>query len=197
MKTPELNEQYWTGKYIEQSTGWDLGALSPPIKDYADQLTNKELSILIPGAGNAYEAEYLFKQGFKKLVVLDVSLEPLKNFQKRIPEFQSEQLIHQNFFDHQGQYDLIIEQTFFCALSPSLRERYAEKMYHLLGRGGKLAGVLFDFPLTEEGPPFGGSREAYVDTFSKYFRVKTLDRCFNSVKPRLGRELFIIFEKKN
>jgi len=174
-----------------------MGALSPPIKAYADQLANKQMSILIPGAGNAYEAEYLFKQGFKDLVVLDVSLEPLKNFQKRVPEFPAQQLIHQNFFDHQGKYDLIIEQTFFCALSPALRERYAQKMSNLLNKGGKLAGVLFDFPLTEQGPPFGGSSEAYLETFSKYFQVKTLDRCFNSVKPRLGRELFIIFEKKN
>ena len=189
MKKPELDEQFWTDKYLDQSTGWDLGALSPPVKAYADQLLDKDISILIPGAGNAYEAEYL--------VVLDVSAEPLKNFQRRNPEFPSEQLVHQNFFDHQGKYDLIIEQTFFCALSPSLRGRYVEKMHGLLGQGGKLAGLLFDFPLTEQGPPFGGSLEEYTAAFSKYFAIKTMDRCFNSVKPRLGRELFIIFEKKN
>ena len=66
----------------------------------------------------------------------------------------------------------------------------------MLNKGGKLVGLLFDFPLTEEGPPFGGSLEEYKNTFSKQFNIKILETSFNSIKPRLGRELFIIFEKK-
>ncbi len=72
MKKVELNEQFWTQKYKDQQMGWDLGSLSPPIQYYVDQLTNKDMAILIPGAGNAYEAEYLFKQGFTKVFVLDI-----------------------------------------------------------------------------------------------------------------------------
>ncbi|HXH19987.1 MAG TPA: hypothetical protein VNJ07_12995 [Chitinophagales bacterium] len=30
-------------------------------------------------------------------------------------------LIHRDFFKHQGRYDLIIEQTFFCAINPKPR----------------------------------------------------------------------------
>ncbi len=104
-----------------RETGWDLGAVSPPIKAYIDQLNDKNISILIPGAGNAYEAAYLFEQGFKNITVLDLAIKPLKNLKERVPDFPEHQLLHQNFFDHKGQYDLIIEQTFFCALDPSLR----------------------------------------------------------------------------
>ena len=60
----KLNENFWNNKYINNETGWDLKAPSTPLKEYIDQLENKNIRILIPGCGNAYEAEYLLKQGF-------------------------------------------------------------------------------------------------------------------------------------
>ena len=53
-------KNYWTNRYSKAKTGWDIGYPSTPLKTYFDQLENKDLRILIPGAGNAYEAEYLF-----------------------------------------------------------------------------------------------------------------------------------------
>lgn len=91
---------------------------------------------------------------------------------------------------------MIIEQTFFCALNPSLRNKYAKKMNELLHPKGKIIGLLFQFPLTEDGPPFGGSENEYVKLFSNNFKIKTLETAYNSIKPREGRELFFIFEKK-
>ena len=105
-------------------------------------------------------------------------------------------LIHDDFFNHTGTYDLIIEQTFFCALQPSLRPNYVAKMYDLLSKKGKVSGLLFNFPLTEEGPPFGGSQEEYINLFSNAFSIKTLDIAYNSIKPRANKELFFTFEKK-
>ena len=37
---------------------------------------------------NAYEAEYLFNQGFKNVFVMDISALPLRNFKERNPNFQ-------------------------------------------------------------------------------------------------------------
>lgn len=197
MENPNFDQAFWSSKYQEGETGWDMGEVSPPIKAYIDQLDNKEISILIPGAGNAYEAAYLFEKGFVNVTVLDLAKEPLDNFKKRVPEFPNEKLIQQNFFDHEGSYDLIIEQTFFCALDPSLRMNYINKMKSLLKDNGKLVGLLFDFRLSDEGPPFGGDADAYSLAFQKEFNLKTLAPCYNSIKPRAGKELFIIFEKTN
>lgn len=197
MKNQVLNEAFWSEKYQSGDMGWDIGAVSPPIQGYIDQLNDKKLSILIPGAGNAYEAAYLFEQGFKNITVVDIAKEPLKNLKNRIPEFPERQLIQQDFFEHKGQYDLIIEQTFFCALDPSLRVSYIDKMQSLLKPGGKLVGLLFDFRLDSVSPPFGGTKDAYTIDFEKHFKFNTFEPCFNSIKPRQGRELFIIFEKKN
>ena len=192
----KFDSQYWTAKYEANQLGWDMGLVSPPLKEYADQLFNKEISILIPGAGNSYEAEYLHNIGFSNVDVLDISPAPLENLRSRIPDFPQERLIRSDFFEWQKSYDLILEQTFFCAIEPRLRKAYVKKMHELLNPKGKLVGLFFDFPLTESGPPFGGSFEEYTNSFEKWFHIQVLERCYNSIKPRSGNELFLIFEKK-
>jgi thiopurine S-methyltransferase len=191
---------FWSQRYQAQSTGWDIGYPSTPIKEYVDQLTDKNIKILIPGAGNAYEAEYIFQQGFTQLYVLDIAKEPLVAFAERNPAFPQEHLLHGNFFEQEGQYDLIIEQTFFCSFPPTAdnRHNYAQKMYELLKPGGKLVGLWFDFPLTGdmEKRPFGGSKAEYLNYFEPLFEVITLERAHNSIPPRAGNELFGIFKKK-
>ena len=195
MKT-KFNKEFWEKKYSNDETGWDIGYASTPLTNYFDQLTNKDLKILIPGGGNSYEAEYLFENGFKNVFVIDIALQPLANLKKRFPDFPENHLIQDDFFNHDIHYDLIVEQTFFCALNPSLRENYVDKMHSLLNKNGKLVGLLFDFELTEEGPPFGGDLIEYIQLFYSKFEIKVFEKCHNSIKQRQGREFFFIFEKK-
>ena len=186
---------YWEERYQKGETGWDAGKITTPIKEYIDQLTDKNIKILIPGAGNGYEFDYLIEKGFKNVYVIDIAETPLENIKKRKPEFASH-LLHADFFSLETKFDLILEQTFFCALPPAMRPQYVEKMAELLLPKGKLAGLLFDFPLTNEGPPFGGSKEEYINRFSPKFEIKKLERAYNSIKPRENKELFFIFEVK-
>lgn len=190
-----LNKEYWEERYKSATTNWDIGEISTPLKAYIDQLKDKNSRILIPGAGNAYELDYLIENGFQNVFVLDYAKHPLDAIIKRNKSLKKH-LIHDNFFNHTGTYDLIIEQTFFCALQPSLRPNYVDKMYDLLSKKGKISGLLFNFPLTKEGPPFGGSQEEYVNLFSNTFSIKTLDNAYNSIKPRVNKEFFFTFEKK-
>jgi hypothetical protein len=192
-----LSDQYWNNRYETNDFGWDIGAVSEPLKKYIEQLDNKNFKILIPGAGNAYEAEFLFNLGFKNVYVLDFAENPLKNLKQRLPDLSNRQLIKQDFFEHQGQYDLIIEQTFFCAINPTLRARYAKHMYSLLASNGKIVGLLFNDVLNTDKPPFGGNKEDYEKLFNKIFDIKKMEPCYNSIKPREGRELFVIMEKRN
>lgn len=190
------NKEYWNKRYIDGLTQWDLGHPSRPIVEFYKSLSNKDLKILIPGAGNAYEAEFLWNRGFKNLFILDIAYTPLKDFKKRIQGFEDFRLIHSNYFKHTGEYDLIIEQTFFCALNPCLREQYATHTNKLLKPSGMIAGVLFNFPLTEKGPPFGGNAQVYQNLFNSNFHIRKLETCYNSEPKRSGKELFFIFEKK-
>jgi thiopurine S-methyltransferase len=190
-----LDGDYWATRYKENRIKWDIGEVSTPIKEYINQLKDKSLKILIPGSGNSYEAEYLHDQGFSNVFVVDIAREPLDNLKNRIPSFPKEHLLQKDFFDLNLQFDLILEQTFFCALNIDLRQKYAEKMKELLKTNGKLVGLFFNFELTKSGPPFGGSQEEYKDLFQPYFEILKLENCYNSITPRSGNELFFIFKK--
>ena len=186
-----LDENYWDNRYRDNEIQWDLGTVSPPLKAYIDSLEDKSLHILIPGAGNAHEAEYLHQLGFTHVFIVDLSQTALNNFSARVPSFPKEHLIHLNFFDLEQTFDLILEQTFFCALNPELRPKYVQQMNRCLNANGTLAGVLFGVDFESDGPPFGGTNEEYESLFSKGFSKVAIAPCYNSVSPRMGRELFI------
>ncbi len=193
MKT-DLNADYWSERYKNEETGWDIGGPSTPLKEYIDQLKNKELKILIPGCGNAYEAEYLFNLGFKNVFIVDLSSIPLNNFKERVPNFPLSQLINGDFFELDEKFDLILEQTMFCAIEPTLRMAYAKKSSELLVEGGKLVGVLFNREF-QGGPPFGGNVSEYHTYFSSNFSKVSMEECYNSIKPRQDSEVFLICQK--
>jgi thiopurine S-methyltransferase len=182
---------YWEEKYAAQQTGWDTGGPATPFVEFFKSLSNKDLSILIPGCGRGYEGELLHTLGFKNVFLLDVTEAARQDFLARVPTFPAENFVVGDFFTHNHSYDLILEQTFFCALEPALRPRYAQKMHELLKPAGQLVGVLFTFPLTDVGPPFGGSTDEYRTYFELLFTIKTLEACSNSIAPRLGNEVFI------
>jgi len=193
----DFDNEFWDSNYSEGKPGWDIGYISTPLKEYFDQLTVKNIDILIPGAGNAYEAEYLFEKGFENVYIIDWSKKAAESFLKRYQGFPKENIYIENFFEHKGKYDRVIEQTFFCAIHPSGRKRYAEKANELLKPGGKLVGLLFNDKLFEDKPPYGGTKEEYATYFKPYFNFKVYETAHNSIKPRAGRELFINFVKKD
>lgn len=192
MQGKTTSGDYWNDLYNKNETGWDIGFPSPPIKEYVDQLQDKHLPILIPGCGNAYEAEYLLAQGFTEVTLIDIAPSLTAALESKFKEELGKRvkIITGDFFDHEGSYRLILEQTFLSALDPSLRTKYIDKMHSLLVKGGHLAGVLFN-KLFEEGPPYGGTAQEYKLLFAKGFKIKKLELCYNSIERRKGSELFI------
>lgn len=187
-----LSADYWNERYKKKETGWDIGFVSTPLKTYIDQINRKDISILIPGGGNSYEAAYLLANGFTNITVIDfapVVAERLCHQFK--PYGNAVSVICGDFFELAGSYDLILEQTFFCAIDPALRKAYAEKMHALLNPGGKLVGLLFNRSF-ENSPPFGGDEKEYRDLFSPYFTISKMEPSYNSIPQRSGNELFFI-----
>jgi len=191
-----LDAAFWEDNYQQENTPWDLGGVSPALKEYVDRIANKDLSILIPGAGSAYEAIYLHRAGFTQVYVCDWAPSAFQYIRNEASDFPEEHLIVGDFFKLYLQVDLILEQTFFCAIAPELRGAYAEKTAGLLTAGGKLAGLLFAFPFEQEGPPFGGTKEEYERLFAPHFHILHLAISEASIKPRAGRELFIELQKR-
>ncbi len=187
-----LDDEYWSNRYETDDAAWDVGIISTPLKEYIDQLTDKNISILIPGCGNSYEAAYLLQQGFTNITVVDISSTLCKIISIKFAEYIGKGLniVCGDFFELNASYHLVLEQTFFCAFDTSLRNAYAKKMHQLLKPGGKIVGVLFNREF-EGGPPFGGSEEEYRKLFQPYFTVVLMEACYNSILPRKGKEIFV------
>lgn len=190
-----LDQDYWDAQYQAGTTGWDIGTVSPAIQRYVEGLTDKNMRILIPGSGNSYEAVFLARLGFQQITVIDIAPTVTKTLKESFHQFPQINVITGDFFDHQGQYDLILEQTFFCALPPTMRQRYVYKMWHLLAENGILAGLLFDREF-ESGPPFGGSMKEYEALFFPAFVPKKWAPSEDSVTERKDSEIFMELRKE-
>jgi len=134
--------EYWNRSYRTGQLGWDIGYVSTPLKDYFDQLTDQSIRILVPGAGNGWEVEYLHNLGFRNSYLLDFSPLAIESFKKRFTGFPNSHIYNEDFFKHRGQYDLIVELAFFSSLPKTRREDYVNQMYRLLKAGGKYVGLL-------------------------------------------------------
>jgi SAM-dependent methyltransferase len=194
-ETP-LDQNYWNERWEKDDTGWDIGHASPAITDYMKQYPYKNASILIPGCGNAYEAQYLVDNGFTDITLIDIAPNAVDLIKVKFSNTPQVKVLCEDFFKHQGAYDLIIEQTFFCAIPPSRRKEYAEKTASLLNEDGKIIGVLFDKQFNQPFPPFGGCPCEYKPIFEKHFTIKKMDMCYNSIPPRAESEVFINLIKK-
>lgn len=192
----KLDENYWEERWINEKTSWDIGYSSPAIEEYILQYPNKEASILIPGCGNAYEVEFLWNRGFSNITVLDISTTPVQILRDKYQGKKGVTVTCEDFFNHQGKYDLIIEQTFFCALHPDFRPQYVNKMHGLLNKGGRIIGVLFNRVFEKDGPPFGGSVLEYQNLFNNDFEIQKMEECYNSIEARKGSEVFINLKKQ-
>ena len=137
MTANELNSIYWDKRYQEGTTGWDLGAANPVLFDYVINNCARDMRILVPGAGKAHEVAALWKAGYTNVYAADIAPSAKEEFLKFIPDFPAENYLITDFFELSESFDLILEQTFFCAIDPTLRERYVNQVHHLLSTTGE------------------------------------------------------------
>ncbi|PGH15351.1 hypothetical protein AJ79_02517 [Helicocarpus griseus UAMH5409] len=70
----------------------------------------------------------------------------------------------------EGEFDLIYDYTFFCALNPVLRPKWALRMTQLLAPSPHGNLICLEFPTAKDpaaqGPPFGSPPAAYMEHLS-------------------------------
>lgn len=191
-----LDQNYWNERWQKNETGWDMGQASPAITEYMAQYHDKNAAILIPGCGNAYEAEFLIGNGFTNITLIDIAPKAVEALKEKFADKTQINVLCEDFFNHQGSYDLIIEQTFFCAIPPARRIEYSKKTASILNGNGKIIGVLFDKQFNQPFPPFGGCPCEYKPVFEPHYFIKTMDECYNSIPSRANSEVFINLIKK-
>ena len=199
MKENSLDNSFWNIRYQNNQTGWDLGEISNPIKKWFDNQENKKINILIPGEGKGHEVKYGFENGFRNIFYMDFSSRAADLFKEICPGFPKDQILTGDFFSLKKPlfFDVIIEQTFFCAIDPVLRPNYVEKTNEILKENGKIIGLLFNREFDTNGPPFGGTEKEYRGLFNSKFNFKKFENSLLSSLPRKEYEFWIELIKKN
>jgi len=191
----DASKDFWNSRWETGQTGWDIGAPAPAFTTYFSDLSHKNAAVLIPGCGSGHEAEFLLSIGFTNITVIDIAPKAIAILNEKFRNNPNIKILCGDFFQHEGSYDYIVEQTFFCAIDPNLRHAYVSHTHQLLRPNGKIIAILFDRSF-EGGPPFGGSKEEYIQLFTPNFNVLSLELNQQSITQRMGTELFGVFEKK-
>mmetsp|Transcript_45780 Transcript_45780/g.53576 ORF Transcript_45780/g.53576 Transcript_45780/m.53576 type:complete len:241 (-) Transcript_45780:224-946(-) len=154
-------EKIWSGG-LEKGSRFDAAGVSLPLKAELKERNHAErtgMSALIPGSGRAYDALALAEHGFASVTAVDLSPAACEAAREEISK--SEEIVRDridvrcgDFFEIEGQFDFIWDNTFLCALDPSARERWARQMKALLAPGGELITCVFPIGEREGGPPF-------------------------------------------
>lgn len=171
-----LTRDYWQGRFIANDTPWELGHPSRALLEAFDLLQGQGVSVdgkgvLSPGCGRGSDALALAERG-ARVVAVDwspVAVEDIQARYRRLSHIRGNVEVEAgDFFALKPRpVDIVAEHTFFCAIDPTARERYVERIAEWLVPGGYLVGNFFvlseeeavalrGLSLTQsgEGPPF-------------------------------------------
>jgi SAM-dependent methyltransferase len=171
------------------------------------------MRVLSPGCGKGADALEIARQG-AHVIAVDWSPAAVKSLQERSAEVArspgSLEVVAGDFFHVNPQpVDYVAEHTFFCAIDPSSRPLYVERIATWVKPGGFLVGNFF--VLSEEeaaalpalslapsgvGPPFVTTVIELERLLSPYFSTVVLQRAVRQESGRRpGMEWIGIFQR--
>ena len=188
----------WQRHYEENDLGWDLGQVAPPFVKLWQEEKLPLGKVLVPGCGRGHEVVFLAENGFD-VTAIDFSSGAVTYLKNALKKRNLEgRILHQDFFSldesHEGVYDLVLEQTFFCAIPPRQRQDYVLKVSRMLKPGGMLVGLFYHTD-KQGGPPYNTTREDIETHFSENFEIQELDKTSLSSEQRKGKEWLGILKK--
>jgi len=193
-------ETSWEQLWKEGVIPWDAQGVTPVIAHLlkTNQIHNGRA--LVPGCGTGYD---VVAMGNPDRIVtgLDISSTALQQAQlmaEKSPNAEYVHFLNTDFFSFapQHKFNLIFDYTFFCAIDPSLRARWAEKMAELLLEDGELLTLVFPLDDHDGGPPFTVSLEAYKKVLSPHgFHLMSFEDDIPSVPGRKGLEKLARWKK--
>jgi cyclopropane fatty-acyl-phospholipid synthase-like methyltransferase len=167
-------ETDWQERYQTEDTPWDKGEPAPGLVDWLKKHTlDPDARVLVPGCGRGHDASAWAKAGFDT-TGMDLAEIALSDAREKYESLPNLAFFPGNFLDEKPQepYDLIFEHTLYCAIDPARREDYAKSLPNWLKPGGYFLAIHFIFPLDEEGPPFGASKDEIINRFQTNFTLR-------------------------
>ena len=179
----------WEDRYRTGDMPWEKGAPHPALIDFLKS-NPVHGCVLVPGCGTGHDVRALAATA-DEVVGLDIAPSAIARA-KLQPSVGGERYQLGDLFalpqKLRGVFDVVFEHTCFCAIDPSLREKYVSAVASALKRGGHLLAIFYLDPGLdpgEPGPPHGVTREELDRFFSPTF---TLLREWQPAATYPGRE---------
>jgi hypothetical protein len=159
---------------------WDREAPSPLLLQYIRTPgIIPDGRALVPGCGRGYDVAALCSDR-REVIGLDLSQKAVDAANEYLSTLSGEVFPHRShgkvecrsFFDlkpdinpQEDSFDFVYDYTFLCALDPSIRGDWANKMAEIIKPGGILLTLIFPIWTIEKhgGPPFQVSLKLFED----------------------------------
>lgn len=192
------SEKFWTNIYRTEKPGWELGREAPALPEVLPQLRLTKARILVLGCGSGHDAAYLAGLGHI-VTAVDFSEEAITRAKQLYGEIENLSFHQMDAFalpeNWTGRFDVILEHTCFCAVTPERRDELIQVWRKLLAPGGHLLGIFFVYE-RRMGPPFGGSEWELRQRLKPYFDFLYWTRWRRSLERRKSKELVVYARKK-
>lgn len=196
---PVNQSEFWEELYRIGDTGWDLGTPTPVFVGLNDYLPPTG-SMLVLGSGMGHDAIYFAKRGYHTVGV-DFAATAVTRARQNARRLGADvEFLQEDFFTlpqrFREQFDIVLEYVTFCAIDPARRAEYCEVVHAVLRRGGLFVALFFPTDGRPDGPPFAVDVEEVRSLFGKAFHLVHESRPANSVKPRQGKEVLMVWKKQ-
>jgi len=200
--TPQVHKHVeWSRRYLVGDTPWDRGRAHGEL---SNRIASGQLAppfegarVYVPGCGRGHDALALARAGWQVTatdIVEDIApllAEPLAALGGYFEAGDS-------LVPPAGDFDLVWEHTFLCALRPDQRAAWAGMVRSALRPGGRLAVLVFpaDKPASEGGPPWGydvGRLLEWLGDDLRLLEEAVVDPC---LEARNWAQAFALFEKR-
>ncbi|MGE4131988.1 MAG: methyltransferase domain-containing protein, partial [Bdellovibrionales bacterium] len=190
---------FWSQKYIENETRFDLGKESPVLPEVLPQLKLARSRVLVIGSGPGHDAAFLAKAGHR-VTAVDFSSEAIDRAKVRYQGIEDLSFHQGDAFDlpsdWTGQFDLVFEHTCYCAIRPERRNDLVKVWRRVLQPQGHLLGVFFVMEKLS-GPPWGGSEWELRARLKSHFKFLYWTRWRHSPEGREGAELAVFARRSS
>ena len=175
----------WEQAYVDGRVPWDLGAAPPALERVvarfaADRDAGRDdlRRVFVPGTGRGHDARAFASAGFD-VTANDIAATAVAEGRA----LDAAAGVRMTWLQHdlfalpaalEGGFDLVWEQTCFCAIPPERRDDYVQAVARLLRPGGTWVGVLWNVG-RPGGPPYTITREHVERHFLEAFALVSVE----------------------
>lgn len=199
--TDVSSPEYWEHRYKHRTDDWNLGTPTPVFEALLNSGKLKNPGkIVVIGCGKGHDAILFSKQNYL-VTAIDFSASAIRETRRLAKKAKIHvETIEANVFELPGKllhkFDYVLEYVTYCAIDPERRIEFLDNVQRLLKPGGIFIGLFFPIDNRNGGPPFAVDIKEIESHLSKTFKLIYSEIPKTSVKPRLGKEMLMLWKKK-